>query len=194
MNRSSKRSIVIVGFLVVTVFIVGKFFAERKNSKFLPLPAWNPRNSTIAGFTKGSTASTNKVTTTKLTPKNKCNVFNPPSVAEQFTEAKLSYTKGTAVIYVYNRNDLISREIISHSSWERGIVNLVEAGLNTDPEMGLIDVGCNLGVYTIVAAMRGRKVVAVDANINNVKRLRKSLLKNGVQDRAKVVYNGISNR
>ena len=79
-------------------------------------------------------------------------------------------------IYVYNQQDMISRSLIETHLWEPTQMRKTEALLNSDKELHYLDFGCNLGVYTLLAAKMGRKVVAVDANIENLKRLRRSLM------------------
>ena len=125
----------------------------------------------------------------------KCNVFEPDDVPDQFQSATLKFRSGNkAVCYVYNMSDLISKYILSEGIWEGAAVNALEPIFMRNPTLGLVDIGCNLGIYSIMAAMLRRRVVAVDANINNVKRLRKSLLANNLHNLVDVVYNGISNQ
>ena len=101
----------------------------------------------------------------------KCNVFQPDSVPENFVKAKLNYSKGTAVCFVHGSFDYVSNYILKHGGWEKSYVDAVEQVLSLDPSLGMIDLGCNVGVFTIVPAMLKRKVVAVDVNIENMKRV-----------------------
>ena len=122
------------------------------------------------------------------------NIFAPESVPDNFTRAKLTYSRGKAVCFVHGTFDYVSNAIMTTGGWETGHIAEIEHVFNLDPSLGLIDLGCNVGVYTIVAAMRQRKVVSVDMNIANLKRVRKSLLENKVAQNVKLIYNGISNR
>ena len=123
----------------------------------------------------------------------KSNIYTK-SVSESFNQSKLNYSRGTAVIYVYSSHDLISKHLLHKSSWEGDYIRDMQSALNIDVGLNLIDIGCNVGVYTIVAALRQRKVVAVDANIKNIKRSKKALDVNNVSDRVHLLFNGISNR
>ena len=67
----------------------------------------------------------------------------------------------------------------------------IEQLFKADPQLNFLDFGCNLGVYTLSAAKMGRKVVAVDANVNNLKRLRLSLMENGLTDKVTLLLNAI---
>ena len=48
-----------------------------------------------------------------------------------------------------------------------------------------------LGVYTLIAALAGRQVIAVDANIENLRRLAKSLSIGGFFSRVTLVHNAV---
>ena len=63
-----------------------------------------------------------------------------------------------------------------------------------DPTPILIDIGCNLGSLTLKAAALGRKVIAVDGNIENTKRLIRSVEVNNFTSLVTVVTNIISDR
>ena len=60
------------------------------------------------------------------------------------------------------------------------------------PKTGLIsDAGCNVGMYSIVAAAMGRHVVAVDAMADNLAYISHSLMFNNMSDRVVLVHNAI---
>lgn len=129
-----------------------------------------------------------------LWSKKRCNIFGPSEIRNTFLKAKLTYSRGSAVCYVHGNFDFVSNSILTKNTWEPSIVSQMETLFDIDPSLGLIDLGCNVGVYTITAAMRGRKVVSVDVNIENLKRVRKSLLENNAADRVTLLFNGISDR
>ena len=53
------------------------------------------------------------------------------------------------------------------------------------------DAGCNVGMYSIVAAAIGRNVVAVDAMADNLAYIRKSLELNNMSEKVVLVHNAI---
>ena len=53
------------------------------------------------------------------------------------------------------------------------------------------DLGSNIGMFTIAAALMGRSVVAVDANLYNLAYLRRSLELNSNLDQVKIVHNAM---
>lgn len=121
-------------------------------------------------------------------------LFKPHVIPDKFQEATLYFSSGSAVAYVYNASDLASSQILDFGTWKSASVAALEAALSVDPQLNLIDIGCGLGVDTIVTAMLGRRVVAIDANIENVRRLWKAVLDNGIADRVKLLHKGISDR
>ena len=54
-----------------------------------------------------------------------------------------------------------------------------------------MDLGCNIGMYTVVTAAMGRRVVAVDADPINLAYVRKSLDLQGTTDNVKIFYNSV---
>lgn len=82
---------------------------------------------------------------------------------------------------------------MSYGSWELGWVLKLMRFMQIYPGSTLIDLGCNLGVYTLVAARCGNKVIAVDANRNNTDRLIQSLIVNKLVDNVTVLLNAVSN-
>ena len=56
----------------------------------------------------------------------------------------------------------------------------------------LVDVGCNIGQYSLAVAALGRQVVAVDADANNLELIRKSLELINRLDSTKLIYNSVS--
>ena len=59
------------------------------------------------------------------------------------------------------------------------------------PEAIFIDVGCNIGVYTLAVAAMKRQVVAVDMMIDNLSYIRESLARSGLTSFVHLVNNAI---
>ena len=55
----------------------------------------------------------------------------------------------------------------------------------------ILDLGSNIGMFTIAAALMGRSVGAVDANLYNLAYLRSSLELNSNLDQVKIVHNAM---
>lgn len=110
----------------------------------------------------------------------------------QLTAFNSVTSRGLMKMAVHGSIDFISRFLMQSQTWEPDRLRLMQEVLDRDPRLQLIDLGCNLGVFTLTAAAMGRQVIALDANVENVKRLRKSLLINNLQKDVQIVYNAIS--
>jgi FkbM family methyltransferase len=56
------------------------------------------------------------------------------------------------------------------------------------PGSVVLDVGANVGIYTMLAAKRGARVFAIEADPHNVEQLQRHIRLNGFEDRVKVVH------
>ena len=111
----------------------------------------------------------------------------------------------------HNQEDLvISKAIKKTGAWEKDIVNNVIRAVNKFPDATFLgmtyevtevlitrmrvssDLGCNIGQYTLVVAAMGRDVVAVDAMVNNLELVRKSLELINKQSRTRLIHNSVS--
>ncbi len=62
------------------------------------------------------------------------------------------------------------------------------------PGSVVLDIGANVGIYTLLAAKRGAKVIAVEADPCNVEILRHHVHLNGFDDRVTILHMAASNR
>ena len=111
----------------------------------------------------------------------------------------------------HNQEDpIISKEIKDSGAWEKDIVNNVVRAVKKFPDATFLgmtyevtevlitrmressDLGCNIGQYTLVVAAMGRDVVAVDAMVNNLELVRKSLELINKQSRTRLIHNSVS--
>jgi len=65
--------------------------------------------------------------------------------------------------------------------------------LEKNQKLQFIDLGANLGIYSLPIAHLGRPVLAVEANVVTAKLLTKSVYLGKIQDRMTVVFNAMSN-
>ncbi|PAA81222.1 hypothetical protein BOX15_Mlig015726g1, partial [Macrostomum lignano] len=78
-------------------------------------------------------------------------------------------------MFVYSERDSISEVIKTSHEWERELVHTTMRLALKVPNATFLDAGCNIGVYSLLAARLGLPVVSLDANIRNLLRLRLSL-------------------
>ncbi|XP_052761393.1 uncharacterized protein LOC128204090 [Mya arenaria] len=100
-----------------------------------------------------------------------------------------------APICVYNASEdiWVSGDIIKHQSWEWKNVVTVWKLMKPVKDMAFLDLGCNIGAFTIPMAKLGRRVIAVDANKENLKMLATSLHLGGLDENVTIFLNGVSN-
>ena len=97
-------------------------------------------------------------------------------------------------LYETEKDIFVSGDLRRHGTWERKYVEAVQAWLREDDELGLIDIGANLGVYTLTAAAIGHQVLAVEPNTHNVVRLHKAAKQGHLETRITLLQNGVSDR
>ena len=94
--------------------------------------------------------------------------------------------------------DVDVREIIGINVWhrpeffERHERRVFCAAIT--PGSVVLDVGANVGIYTLLAAKRGARVFAVEADPQNVERLRNHVRLNGFDDRVMILHMAASDK
>jgi len=94
-------------------------------------------------------------------------------------------TTPTVVVCPYPDADdrHLSRPLRTHGVWEPHIVRVFQAALLTDNELGVFDVGANVGQYALLAAAMGHRVVAVELHRPNIYRLHKAIRLGRLEDK-----------
>jgi FkbM family methyltransferase len=80
----------------------------------------------------------------------------------------------TVCIYDAWRDMYISHDLEETGMWEPQVLADIQEALMKDESAGFIDVGANIGFYTLIAANMGRKVVAVEPFYESCYRLHRS--------------------
>ena len=88
----------------------------------------------------------------------------------------------------------ISHDLIETGVWEGHVLYDFQEDLKRDNSLGVIDIGANIGVYTLLAANMGRKVVAIEPLKDNILRLHRSAVLAGSTKRIVVLENAVSNK
>ncbi|GFO40765.1 hypothetical protein PoB_006727000 [Plakobranchus ocellatus] len=97
----------------------------------------------------------------------------------------------TICIHDPEKDKIISAYLKRHSEWERENIQALYYAHLAHPDMMLVDLGCNLGVFTLQAAYMGMQVLAVDAMMSSLKLLQKSLFINGLSCHVTIVNNAL---
>ena len=120
----------------------------------------------------------------------------------KFQRAWLKTTIGNTPIYIHNPNDdiWISKNLLMNGHWEADFVSLVFNLLLKDNahDIQFVDLGANIGVFTLAVAKLGVKVIAVEPLSINLQRLCKSV-EEGISedgapfaDRVTIIHNALS--
>ena len=81
----------------------------------------------------------------------------------------------------------VSGAFLRGGKWESGQWSFLQKHLQQHPGAAVLDLGANIGTFTLQAAAAGHHVVAVEAFQRNIQKLCSSILRNGLQDRV-VLY------
>ena len=92
--------------------------------------------------------------------------------------------------------DILSAFIVEKRTWEAGYVNyMLNVMRNYAPDQTvLVDIGANVGFYTLAAATTGVAVHAFEPSLRNALMLQMSLQRNGVQHRVLLSTFALSDR
>ena len=116
-----------------------------------------------------------------------CSVYNTtPKVPDSFDCIRLLIKPPTTVCLHPDAEDVhVSRHLREDGLWEPHIVRLLQNLLFQNPDLGLIDIGANIGQYSLLAATMGRRVVAVEPHPPNLRRLHKAIKINNVEQQVR---------
>ncbi|XP_067664188.1 uncharacterized protein [Haliotis asinina] len=148
--------------------------------------------------------STNPVTTTPI-PKQETRVYRWKhgkwvrvprfcSAVKGLKSAQLRSSVGTLQMYIHDVKDDIhvSGSIQRSGMWESPGVHAMISVLRDNPGMGMLDLGSQLGTYSLTAALMGRHVVAVDPLVENVLRLCATTHEAKLTDRITILFAALS--
>ena len=79
-------------------------------------------------------------------------------------------------LYSDNKDQYISKQIRHEGLWEpRILTEAFQDILYRDPQLGVLDIGANIGVYSLVSAAMGHNVISVEPYVGNYQRLHKAV-------------------
>ena len=107
-----------------------------------------------------------------------------PELEARITPSYFVYEGRQTPIYVYKENDVVSEFIMKDHTWEKFNVDIMYSFLGnymkkhgiTDPKrIAILDIGANLGIYSLLFGANGYKVYAFEPGRDNLYALRKSM-------------------
>ena len=107
---------------------------------------------------------------------------------------KIDLEKDFATICIHDPEGdrYVSWSLETYGYWEFEQVKLVMDHLKALPGMILMDIGCNVGVYTVAAAHIGARVISIDANKENHRVLAHSVEIGKFDQQVTQVWNAMS--
>lgn len=101
---------------------------------------------------------------------------------------------GSTPICIFNPEDdrMISAYVKDNGTWEPELLNATTEVVLSHPDMHFVDIGCNIGVFTLTIASLGRKVVSVDPMTESLQLLSKSLNLGRLRENVTLISNALS--
>ena len=109
-------------------------------------------------------------------------------------KSALIYVQTTICIHDIGNDIWISKAIKYNGVWEGDIVNLFMKILANNKNLNVIDIGANLGQYSLYAAKLNRKVISIEPFYDNIIRLHKSSQIEDISNNIILITNGVSDK
>ncbi|KAH3721126.1 uncharacterized protein LOC127855578 [Dreissena polymorpha] len=97
-------------------------------------------------------------------------------------------------VYDKESDNYISGSLLSSGTWEGAQMAMVVRLLQAHSEVDVLDLGCNIGVYTILAAKMNHRVVSVDPSRKNLMLLSRSLKLGQIDSKVTLLWNAVGDR
>ena len=125
-----------------------------------------------------------------------CRIFNwsQPSKTDSFRCVPILMTQATPIcVHDIHKDIYVSKDIVNTGMWHPQAMRLIRNILLSNKGMGFIDIGSNIGFFSLIASRMGHKVVAVEPFIDNIILFQRSVKLNNLENRIVLVQNAISN-
>jgi FkbM family methyltransferase len=115
------------------------------------------------------------------------------STTENFTciRTKKLLTLVQTTLCVHHDSDFLTVVLNKDKIYEEWEITILLRILLRDPHLALIDVGANVGLYSMYAASLGRFVLAIECFPPNIERMRKAVQHENIQNNVVLVSNAV---
>jgi FkbM family methyltransferase len=111
----------------------------------------------------------------------------------KFVRTQLRGPQQTPIhVYTAQEDQWVSGNIIRQGMWEGHLVTRIHNLLINEPDVVFVDIGANVGVFSLTVAKLGRHVISVDALDGNVARLCRSMQDGKLGDHMTIIHNALS--
>ena len=144
-----------------------------------PVPPKNPGNHMVDRYAPSRTRETI------------CNVFDIKQPTYDTHECLVTKWNPPMNICIHPvKEDIyVSASLKRNGYWEKNTLQIFQKLLEKDPELGVLDIGANIGVYSLLAAVLNRPTVAVEASILHIQMIHHAIVLNNLQDANVVLVN-----
>lgn len=105
-----------------------------------------------------------------------------------------STMRGKIPICIHENRETITNAILKTGVWEKEHGDSIQRILYENPDYGLIDIGTNLGMFSLLAANLKRPVLAVEALDINIDKLHQSVVINRFEEYITLVTKPLSDK
>nr|KAG5709703.1 hypothetical protein BaRGS_027728 [Batillaria attramentaria] len=95
-------------------------------------------------------------------------------------------------VYPTQQDIYISAALLSSGVWEPYMTRVYQVALKKHPAAAVIDIGANVGYYSLMAGTMGHTVIAVEPSLENVKRLKRGAQLSGLVDKIVLLKNALA--
>ena len=97
-------------------------------------------------------------------------------------------------IYDPKIDKIVSAYLKKDGKWEGAYLPTFQSILKSDPELGFLDIGANIGPWGLLAAAMGHKTIMVEPFPNHTEKIKHSVQVGNVQNNTIIVQNSISDQ
>ncbi|CAF1047892.1 unnamed protein product, partial [Brachionus calyciflorus] len=174
MFNLKKSTFLKYSILVIFIFLLSENYSYFKNSDNKLEISYSQLKHLIINF--------NRPTTLNALSNNQINIFNLSSALEpksSYEDIKCKksaeiYVKTTLCVHDLNKDIFVSGAIWRDGAWEGHILKPFLDYLEKNADWLVLDVGAQVGQYSLFAAKMGRDVVCVEPFYDNILRIHKA--------------------
>ncbi|XP_071095175.1 uncharacterized protein [Haliotis cracherodii] len=113
---------------------------------------------------------------------------------EEFDVATLKTPAGNTPICIHDvvEDRSVSKSLKAVGNWEPEVMYTAFEALNENKDHVFVDIGGNIGTFSLAAAKLGHRVISVEPYAMNTKRLCRGVVKGGFAGQMFVIYNAMS--
>ncbi|KAK2145018.1 hypothetical protein LSH36_709g01039 [Paralvinella palmiformis] len=122
-----------------------------------------------------------------------CDIYDVRETSEfDFKCLQMKFVPRTPIcIYPVKEDIYISRLIVNTGMWEKKEVMWTQDVLRT---LNFIDIGTNIGVFSLTVAAMGHNVLSVEPKLENARRFHKAVKLGHLEDRVTLVTNAVNDK